>query len=236
MSDSIQTSVWESLLRWCLRGFGSIQAVMQSGVKAFRRPSRLWSRGDVLGSPSAVPNAPGIYGWYLRELPPVVPTTTCVACDGLTLLYIGIAPRPPAQNGRISKRTLRTRLRQHYALNAAGSTLRLTLGCLLAQQLGIELRRVGNGQRMTFGAGEQTLSNWMSENAFVCWHEHSAPWEIEVSLIRELHPPLNLAENSHHSFHTHLSQIRKQAKARARSLDVMPKELASVEAVTDEHS
>lgn len=30
------------------------------------------------------------------------------------------------------------------------------LGCLLAQQLGSELRRVGSGQRMTFGAGEQT--------------------------------------------------------------------------------
>ena len=32
---------------------------------------------------------------------------------------------------------------------------------------------------MTFGAGEQILSNWMSENAFVCWVEHPAPWEIE---------------------------------------------------------
>ena len=53
---------------------------------------------------------------------------------------------------------------------------------------------------MTFGAGEQTLSNWMSENAFVCWVEHPALWEIESQLIAELCPPLNLAENSHHSF------------------------------------
>ena len=89
---------------------------------------------------------------------------------------------------------------------------------------------------MTFGAGERILSDWMSENAFVCWVEHPAPWEIEGQLILELRPPLNLAENSHHSFYAELSQIRKQAKARARSLDVMPKELASVEAVTDEHS
>jgi hypothetical protein len=36
---------------------------------------------------------------------------------------------------------------------------------------------------MTFGAGEQTLSNWMSENAFVCWVEHPAPWQIESALI-----------------------------------------------------
>jgi hypothetical protein len=25
---------------------------------------------------------------------------------------------------------------------------------------------------MTFGAGEQILSNWMEENAFVVWLEH----------------------------------------------------------------
>lgn len=74
---------------------------------------------------------------------------------------------------------------------------------------------------MTFGAGEQTLSNWMSENAFVCWVEHPALWEIESQLIAELCPPLNLAENSHHSFYAELSQLRRQAKTRARSLDVL---------------
>ena len=48
-----------------------------------------------------------------------------------------------------------------YRGNAYGSTLRLTLGCLLADQLGIELRRVGSGTRLTFGDGEQALSEWM---------------------------------------------------------------------------
>ena len=47
------------------------------------------------------------------------------------------------------------------------------------------------------------------------------PWEIESRLIRELRPPLNLADNSHDSFYQHFSQIRKGAKARARSLDVL---------------
>jgi hypothetical protein len=75
---------------------------------------------------------------------------------------------------------------------------------------------------MTFGAGERILSDWMNENAFVCWLEHPAPWEIEPFLIRELRPPLNLAENSHHPFCEQLSQIRGQARARARSLGVLP--------------
>ena len=125
---------------------------VQSIINAFRQPTKFWSRSEILAKVSPVPNTSGIYGWYLRELPPGVPAAECVNCNGLTLLYIGIAPRPPAQNGRISSRTLRSRLRQHYALNAEGSTLRLTLGCLLAARLGIELRRVGSGARMTFEA------------------------------------------------------------------------------------
>jgi hypothetical protein len=78
--------------------------------------------------------------------------------------------RAPATSAErhCQQRTLRNRLRQHYALNAAGSTLRLTLGCLVTQQLGIELRVVGSGKRMTVGAGEHILSDRMSENAFVC--------------------------------------------------------------------
>ncbi|WP_394816236.1 GIY-YIG nuclease family protein [Streptomyces mooreae] len=44
---------------------------------------------------------------------------------------------------RTSTQNLRKRVRYHYRGNAAGSTLRLTLGCLL----GLELRRVGSGKR-----------------------------------------------------------------------------------------
>jgi hypothetical protein len=58
------------------------------------------------------------------------------------------------------------------------------------------------------------------------WLEHPAPWQIEKHLIAELRAPLNLAENSAHSFYAELSQVRKQAKARARSLDVLPNKLA----------
>jgi hypothetical protein len=173
---------------------------------AFRSASRLWSRNEVLARPSPVPKAPGVYAWYLRELPPGVPDADCVQCNSLTLLYIGIAPRPPAKNGIISRTTLQSRLRQHYASNASGSTLRRTLGCLLADRLGIELRRAGNGERMTFGAREHKLSDWMGENAFVAWIEHPAPWEIEPALIRELRPPLNLADVVRESKRSNVAQ------------------------------
>ena len=73
----------------------------------------------------------------------------------------------------------------------------------------------------------------MAENAFVTWLQHPAPWEIEGELIRELRPPLNLADNSHHSFHGQLSQLRRDAKARAVKVgDVLheaPTQLHTVE-------
>ena len=61
-------------------------------------------------------------------------------------------------NGRSpSRQTLQDRVRYHYGGNAEGSTLRKTLGILLADELGIELRRVGSGKRMTFVDGELKL-------------------------------------------------------------------------------
>ncbi|MFC4501838.1 MULTISPECIES: GIY-YIG nuclease family protein [Streptomyces] len=61
---------------------------------------------------------------------------------------------------RTSTQNLRKRVRYHYRGNAAGPTLRLTLGCML----GLELRRVGSGKRMTFGkAGETTLSQLIDQ-------------------------------------------------------------------------
>ena len=110
-----------------------------------------------------MPAAAGVYAWFFRALPhPDIDTSSCVVVDGLPLLYVGIAPKaPPAAPRPPSRQTLRTRVRYHYRGNAYGSTLRLTLGCLLADQLGIELRRVGSGTRLTFGDGEQALSEWM---------------------------------------------------------------------------
>jgi hypothetical protein len=137
---------------------------------AFVNPAQLYSRQEALAKPSPVPAAAGIYGWWFRRLPPLVQAGTCARCDGLTLLYVGISPSRPPGNGRpASRQSLRSRIRAHYSGNAEGSTLRKTLGCLLAGELGLQLRRVGSGHRKTFVEGEQALTAWMAENAFVSW-------------------------------------------------------------------
>ncbi|WP_337110479.1 GIY-YIG nuclease family protein [Prescottella equi] len=181
------------------------------------------TREQVLARPCPVPAAPGVYGWWFRELPNTLDTARCAKKDGLTLLYTGISPKkPPAGGGAPSRQTLRTRIKTHYTGNAAGSTLRLTLGILLADELGIALRRVGSGNRLTFHTGEKQLSEWMHANALVSWVESVEPWEVEHRLITSLDVPLNLDSNGHNEFYPVLKTVRSEARRRAGELPVLP--------------
>ena len=96
----------------------------------------------------------------------------------------------------------------------------LPLGCPF-DLLGIQLRRVGSGKRMTFThEGEARLSAWMADNALVSWIAQDRPWELEERLIRSVPLPLNLQGNRHHGFHGHLSAIRAASKEMARLLPI----------------
>jgi hypothetical protein len=187
-------------------------------------PAKLWKRDEVLDQrPSPVPKRAGVYVWYFRIVPGGIDPRLCHIANGMTMLYAGIAPRKPYADGRRSKSTLHQRVKYHYRGNAEGSTLRLTLGCLLSDVLGIQLRRVGSGTRRTFSAGEQRLSNWLAENAFVCWVEHDQPWALEEELIARYDLPLNLDQNKHNGFHPELTAARRAAKLRAAELPVLPR-------------
>jgi hypothetical protein len=191
---------------------------MVSILQELTSPSRLWSRAEVLARPSPAPAEPGIYAWYFRELPGCVDAADCVRNGDSTLLYIGISPAAPPKNGRRrSRQTLRSRIRSHFKADASRSTLRLTLGCLLARQLEIELR-IGRGDRINFVAGELEIDAWMDRNALVSWQRCVEPWKIEEEAISSISLPLNLDQNSHHRFYAQLSQIRSEARQRAKSL------------------
>ena len=180
------------------------------------RPQRLYSRAEFFTNPCPVPAKRGVYAWYFSEIPPGVPTSGCVTFDGHTLLYIGISPKNDS-----SSQNLRRRIRHHYAGNAEGSTLRLTLGVLLAERSDFPLRRVGSGSRMTLThLGEQWLDGWLQANAKVCWFEHDQPWVLEETLLTRLSLPLNLQGNSHHPFSTQLTGLRQEAKRAARDMPI----------------
>src|SRR3954454_15651250 len=69
---------------------------------------------------------------------------------------------------------------------------------------------------MTFSTGEARLSEWMHRTARVACHVCEEPWKLEEQLIATVDLPLNLDQNRRHGFHPELSQIRREAKARAR--------------------
>jgi hypothetical protein len=185
--------------------------------------SRLLSAAEILHSFMPVPKSAGVYAWYFDEIPSGVPTNGChTAAEGKTLLYVGIAPKESKGRLTSSKRTLRHRLRDHLAGNAEGSTLRLTLGCLLAGALDIQLRRVGSGNRYTFtNPGEIRLDAWFTAHAFVAFIALERPWEVESRLLSKLSLPLNLSGNSTHVFAADLGRIRAAARRKTSNLPVV---------------
>jgi len=186
------------------------------------KPKKLWEPSQILRRDCAVPKAPGVYAWYFKNFPLETPTAGCVTFDGWTLLYVGTSPKEPPKNGRPSSRqTLYSRIRKHIRGNASVSTLRLSLGCLLSEELDIQLRRVGSGKRMTFAKGEEKLSEWLEHNARVIWMITPEPWKLEQELIETVFLPLNLEHNEKHDFHDKLSAKRESAKKRAREMQII---------------
>ena len=190
---------------------------MTTDLSQITSPQRFLSRDEVLSKPSPIPDANGLYGWYFNKIPGKTPTDKCITSDSKTLLYVGISPDKSSKPN--STQNLRTRITYHYRGNAEGSTLRRTLGILLAEESGYPLRRVGSGKRMTLTHdGERWLDEWMQENAFICWMEHDEPWTIEEDLISIAHPPLNIVGNSKHHFYLTLRAVGKEAIEKAREL------------------
>lgn len=55
--------------------------------------AQLHNRAEVLSRPSPAPRKAGVYAWYFKEIPPGLISDGCRQREGLTLLYVGIAPR-----------------------------------------------------------------------------------------------------------------------------------------------
>ena len=182
-------------------------------IESIRSPDQVWSRDDVRDQSCPVPKEPGIYGWYFRNIPPSVPVRGCERFGRLTLLYVGISPRGPESSG-----TLRARIKTHYRSRGA-STLRRDLGVLLEDSLHLQLRSLARN-RFDYGQTEESLSEWMSSNAYVVWAEHLKPWVVEPDIIATLNLPLNIDHNVQHPFSAQLKALRADASKRARSLAI----------------
>lgn len=199
-----------------MKGRAGMVAWEEDVLSTFSEPA---DRALVLSPECPVPKVPGVYIWYFRSMPDIVPISNCVQRYGGHLLYAGISPA--TNRNPHSRQNLRSRVRYHFRGNAAGSTLRKTLGVLLGCTDGHALRRVGSGDRYTLTrAGEEWLSDWLGKNSLVCWRAHPTPWVLEDELMRMYSLPLNIQGNGHHGFYPTLRRLRAEAVARARGLPV----------------
>src|SRR5690554_2858813 len=192
---------------------------MYNVLEQLKNPELLVARSEVIGKSTQVPKESGIYAWYFKSLP----HTDINEIDGLHLhkgwylLYVGISPSKPPANGKPpSKGTLRRRINNHMKGNASTSTLRLSLGCLLSESLGIELSQVK--KKFNFLLDESKLSDWLEKNVKVTWVTHNEPWMIEEDVIFSLKPPLILRDNPGNPFYKTLYIARKEVRDKARKL------------------
>lgn len=117
------------------------------------------------------------------------PDAPYASTDGFELMYVGIAPKKPSIDGKESATRLRARLSTHSRGDASRSTLRLTLGVLLAEELGLSLGL--HKGRLNWGTeGEAQLTRWINTNARMAWVENPTPWVVEDELLA--HAPLAL--------------------------------------------
>lgn len=162
-----------------------------------------------------VPEVSGIYAWCFKAEDllgeAVAKRFSSVGSEGLILFYLGIAPDEETSDGN-----LRERLKKHMEGTARKSTLRYSLGALLVDILHLEVVPHG-GRKLSFGATEGILSEWIREHGHLSWIMHENPWDAEKSLITVLHPPLNLQDNPFNPFKNLLELKRKRLRERAQA-------------------
>lgn len=162
-------------------------------------------------SASAAPKEKGIYCWWFAPGSLPVPAAPYEKVEGFELLYVGIAP-----SSSTSKSLLRPRLVRHATGDASRSTLRLTLGVLLTDELGLTLGI--HKARPNWGPdGEAKLNRWMSEHARIAWAVHPEPWTVEDELLANATLALNINGRSD-SFARELKDRRTNARRTARSV------------------
>ncbi|MGY4856845.1 GIY-YIG nuclease family protein [Cryobacterium sp. AP23] len=161
-----------------------------------------------------VPSKKGVYGWWFTPGILKVPSIAYTTAEGRELLYIGIAPRKPSAAGGVSASHLKARITAHAMKDASRSTLRLSLGVLLADELGLVLG-IHKGRANWGPAGEPRLTRWMNEHARISWVVDETPWVIEEELLAGTPLALNV-DGRIDAFAASLSARRKQARHAAR--------------------
>ncbi len=183
-------------------------------LEKLTNPERIYSYSDFFSS-NSVPRTSGVYAWYFTGMPAFVPIKGCIENGKRNLLYVG----------KSGSSGLYSRIKKHYDGTARYSTLRMSLGVLLHEQMPTPLHRVNPTPDKHYcfpKEGEKYLNDWMEKNAFVCWSEHQNPKSVEDYIIAKVSPPFNIKDGTH-SFSNILTGMRSKAKREAKNLPILDK-------------
>ena len=145
-------------------------------VDKLLRTGKLHAFNEIAEASKEVAGKPGIYSWWFKEVPPVIPIEGTIIRENKWLLYVGIGG------------DLRKRLKNHLAPRCSSSTLRYSLAATLADNLDIQGTYRLSGKKKTkkillLKDGEQKLTEWMGTNAYVSWVVCDDPRAIELKLL-----------------------------------------------------
>ncbi len=167
---------------------------------------------DVETTRATLPHRNGVYAWWTeRGAIPGVPAQPHPSEEALGLFYVGIAPRDAKSSATLKSRIVGN----HLGGNTGSSTFRLALAALLIDTLRLTPHRTKTKYVLPAWQN-QALSAWQREHLKLSWVEHDRPWLIEGEIIAALRPPLNLAGNASHPFHSTLSEARDRFRQAAQ--------------------
>ncbi|MEW2445584.1 GIY-YIG nuclease family protein [Micromonospora marina] len=120
----------------------------------------------------------GVYAWWAApSVLPDLPGPPNDSDPSRRMLYLGRAT------------SLRGRILRNHLRRSGSSTLRRTLAGLLVSE---GYRTTWTDRVVLIPEDETRLTAWMHEHLRLTWAEDAEPADIEVELVRRLHPPLNV--------------------------------------------
>jgi hypothetical protein len=164
---------------------------VDEALRALDHEPLLVAASDWPGSIGTI-DQPGLYAWWADNAG--AETLSCGLGEKVLSgrIYAGLTGATKWPSGRTGKSTLRSRIAgNHLRGRIRGSTFRLTLAAVLADELGLvptEPKRLAN-------ASEQMLSDWIDRHLSVAVHpfpDADTLADLERLVLAQLDPPLNL--------------------------------------------
>ncbi|WP_370650070.1 GIY-YIG nuclease family protein [Brevundimonas sp.] len=118
-----------------------------------------------------------------------------------------------------SASNLQRRVRSHVGRSSVASSMRGSLGTILAEQIGLTPLASDVGADMWF-AEEAVLSEWIDQHCVVGVREAANPLQLEKALVVTQRPPLNISFLKTTPLARCLIGARARVRAEARRLRV----------------